>query len=244
MYSISPNRHPEIACNSDLLGMVERVRTITGKPTGFKCVIGAYGWLEELCEEILDRGIESAPDFITIDSKDGGTGAAPQSLIDYVGLPIHESLPLVVNILRRYGLRERIRIIASGKLITPGEVAWAICTGADFVVSARGFMFALGCIQALQCNKNTCPTGVTTHDPDLQKGLNPVDKAERVYRYALSVRKEVGVIAHSCGVREPRGLRRIHCRVVQNNGVSVPLNELYPDPEPLYPRASDAGAAV
>ena len=239
--SISPNRHPEVACNSDLLDMVDRVRTVTGKPTGFKCVIGAYGWLEALCQEVLERGIESAPDFITIDSKDGGTGAAPQSLIDYVGLPIHESLPLVVNILTRYGLRGRIRIIASGKLITPGEVAWALCTGADFVVSARGFMFALGCIQALQCNKNTCPTGITTHDPDLQKGLNPLDKAERVYRYALSVRKEVGVIAHSCGVLEPRGLRRMHCRIVQSNGVSVPLDELYPDPEPMAAQKHDVG---
>jgi glutamate synthase domain-containing protein 2 len=94
-------------------------------------------------------------------------------------------------------------------------------------------MFALGCIQALQCNKNSCPTGVTTHDPDLQQGLDPVDKAVRVYSYAQSVRKEVGVIAHSCGVREPRGLRRFHCRVVQNNGVSLPLDELYPEPEPV-----------
>jgi glutamate synthase domain-containing protein 2 len=231
--SISPNRHPDISSNADLLDMIDRVRSITGKPTGFKSVIGAYGWLEELCQEILERGIESAPDFITIDSKDGGTGAAPQSLMDYVGLPVHESLPLVVDILTKYRLRDRIRVIASGKLITPGEVAWALCAGADFVNSARGFMFALGCIQALQCNKNTCPTGVTTHDPDLQKGLNPVDKAERVYRYARSVRKEVGVIAHSCGVREPRGLRRFHCRVVQNNGVSLPLDELYPEPEPV-----------
>ncbi len=231
--SISPNRHPEINSNADLLDMIDRVRSLTGKPTGFKCVIGAYGWLEELCQEILERGIESAPDFITIDSKDGGTGAAPQSLMDYVGLPVHESLPLVVDILTKYRLRDRIRVIASGKLITPGEVAWALCAGADFVNSARGYMFALGCIQALQCNKNTCPTGVTTHDPDLQRGLNPVDKAERVYRYAQSVRKEVGVIAHSCGVREPRGLRRFHCRVVQNNGVSVPLDELYPEPEPV-----------
>ena len=231
--SISPNRHPDISSNADLLDMIDRVRSITGKPTGFKSVIGAYGWLEELCQEILERGIESAPDFITIDSKDGGTGAAPQSLMDYVGLPVHESLPLVVDILTKYRLRDRIRVIASGKLITPGEVAWALCAGADFVNSARGFMFALGCIQALQCNKNTCPTGVTTHDPDLQKGLNPVDKAERVYRYAQSVRKEVGIIAHSCGVPEPRGLRRFHCRVVQNNGVSLPLNELYPEPEPV-----------
>jgi glutamate synthase domain-containing protein 2 len=231
--SISPNRHPEINSNADLLDMIDRVRSLTGKPTGFKCVVGAYGWLEDLCQEVLERGIESAPDFITIDSKDGGTGAAPQSLIDYVGLPVHESLPLVVDILTKYRLRDRIRVVASGKLITPGEVAWALCAGADFVNSARGFMFALGCIQALQCNKNTCPTGVTTHDPDLQKGLNPLDKAERVYRYAQSVRKEVGIIAHSCGVREPRALRRVHCRVVQNNGISLPLDQLYPEPEPI-----------
>ena len=123
-------------------------------------------------------------------------------------------------------------IDASGKLITPGEVAWALCAGADFVVSARGFMFALGCIQALQCNRNTCPTGITTHDRKLQRGLDPEDKAERVRRYAQAMVKEVGVIAHSCGVPEPRRLKRFHCRVVQQDGRSVPLDELYPDQRP------------
>ena len=231
--SLSPNRHPDVDNTEELLEMIARVREATGKPTGFKCVIGAYGWLEELCEEIHRRGAEHAPDFITIDSADGGTGAAPMSLIDYMGLPIRESLPLVADILSRYGLKERIRLIASGKLITPGEIAWALCVGADFVVSARGFMFALGCIQALQCNKNTCPTGVTTHDPDLQKGLVPEDKAERVYRYAKTVKKEVAIIAHSCGVPEPRRLKRFHCRVVGADGLSHPLNELYPEPEPI-----------
>jgi glutamate synthase domain-containing protein 2 len=108
-------------------------------------------------------------------------------------------------------------------------VAWALCAGADFVVSARGFMFALGCIQALQCNKNTCPTGVTTHDPDLQKGLVPADKAERVYRYATALRKEVGIIAHSCGAAEPRALRRVHCRIRQPDGSSRSLEEIYPE---------------
>jgi len=229
--SISPNRHPEVDSPEKLLDLVDRVRSVTGKPTGFKCVVGAYGWLDELCDLIHQRGIESAPDFITIDSSDGGTGAAPMSLIDYVGLPVKESLPLVADILVRQGLRDRIKLIASGKLITPGEVAWALCVGADFVVSARGFMFSLGCIQALQCNQNTCPTGITTHDPDLQKGLVPEDKAERVYRYATTVMKEVGVIAHSCGVAEARRLRRMHCRVVGNDGRSRPLDELYPEPE-------------
>ena len=120
-------------------------------------------------------------------------------------------------------------MIASGKLINPANVAWALCIGADFCVSARGFMFALGCIQALQCNKNTCPTGVTTHDVRLQRGLDPTNKAERVASLQGQIEYEVGIIAHSCGVQEPRQLRRFHCRVVQANGLSIPLNELYPD---------------
>ena len=226
--SISPNRHPEVDSAGDLLDLIGRIRDITGKPTGFKAVIGGFEWLEDLMQEIGKRGIESAPDFITIDSGDGGTGAAPMSLMDYVGLPIKETLPLVVDIVDRAGLHGRTRIIASGKLITPAEAAWAICAGADFVQSARGYMFALGCIQALQCNKNTCPTGVTTHDPRLQKGLDPVDKAERVALYAHHMHHEIGVIAHSCGVREPRQLQRHHCRIVCADGRSRPLSELYP----------------
>lgn len=227
--SISPNRHPEINSEADLLDMIARVRGVTGKPVGFKAVVGAYGWLERLLQEVHVRGIESAPDFITIDSADGGTGAAPMSLIDYVGLPVKESLPLVVDMLEAYGLRDRIKVIASGKMITPAEAAWAVCVGADFIVSARGFMLALGCIQALQCNKNTCPTGITTHDKKLQRGLDPTDKAERVARYAKQMHYEIGVIAHSCGVPEPRRLKRFHCRVVTQNGRSVPLDELYPE---------------
>ncbi|MEL6478366.1 MAG: FMN-binding glutamate synthase family protein, partial [Pseudomonadota bacterium] len=156
--SISPNRHPEIASVNDLLDMIAHIREVTGKPVGFKSVIGSFDWIEELCEKVLARGEEHAPDFFTIDSGDGGTGAAPMPLMDNVGLTVRESLPLVSDILHRHGLRERIRLIASGKLVNPTDVAWALATGADFVVSARGFMFSLGCIQALKCNKNTCPT--------------------------------------------------------------------------------------
>ena len=229
--SISPNRHPEVNNTAELLNMVNHVREVTGKPVGFKSVIGAYGWLDELFEAINKLGKEFAPDFITIDSADGGTGAAPMSLIDYMGLPIEESLPLVVDRLKTHGLRDRIKIIASGKLITPAEVAWAFAIGADFVNSARGFMFSLGCIQALQCNKNTCPTGITTHNKKLQTGLDPKIKADRVRNYAQNMVHEVGVIAHSCGVHEPRELRRFHARMVRPDGKSVPLDELYPDPE-------------
>jgi glutamate synthase domain-containing protein 2 len=226
--SISPNRHHEITSNDTLLDMIERVRRITGKPTGFKVVLGDDLWINEFCACVVKRGIASAPDFITVDSSDGGTGAAPMSLLDYVGLPISESLPLLVDALDRHGLRPRVRVVASGKLINPSEVAWALCAGTDFVTSARGFMFALGCIQALQCNKNTCPTGITTHDKKLQKGLVAEQKSTRVHNYVKNLEYEVGVIAHSCGVPSPRGLRRQHVRIVQNNGHSVALSELWP----------------
>jgi glutamate synthase domain-containing protein 2 len=225
--SISPNGHPEIKCPADLLDMIETVRSTTGKPTGFKAVIGEYTWLETLFSEINNRGIESAPDFITIDSADGGTGAAPQPLMDSVGLPLRESLPLVVDLLKKHGLRERVKVIASGKLIVPSKVAWALALGADFIVSARGHMFSLGCIQALQCNKDTCPTGITTHNERLQRGLDVTDKAQRVANYNKFIHYGAGLIAHSCGVSSARELARQHVRVVQENGLSEPLDKMY-----------------
>ena len=136
--SISPNRHPEIRNEADLLDMVHHIREVTGKPVGFKTVMGDSAWLNTLFGLIEERGSDSAPDFITMDSGEGGSGAAPVSLMDYMGLPIWESLPVLVDLLNQYGLRERIRVIASGKLITPADVAWALCMGADFVASARG----------------------------------------------------------------------------------------------------------
>jgi glutamate synthase domain-containing protein 2 len=227
--SISPNRHPDVGNADELLDLIARVRSVTGKPVGFKAVMGSVDWLDELFGKIRVLGIDSAPDFITVDSGDGGTGAAPMPLIDNVGLPVREGLPMVVDCLKKHGLRKRVKVIASGKLINPDRVAAALSAGADFVTSARGFMFALGCIQALQCNKNTCPTGITTHKKSLQRGLVPEDKAERVNRYQRTLEKEVGVIAHSCGVPEPRKLARNHCWVVQNNGRSMMMSDLYPD---------------
>lgn len=225
--SISPNGHTDINSVGDLLDMIDRIRSVTGKPVGFKAVIGEKTWLSDLIEEIRHRGIESAPDFITLDSSDGGSGAAPQPLMDHVGLPIKESLPWLIGLLREAGLKERIKVIVAGKLITPAQVAWALAVGADFINSARGFMFALGCIQALQCHKNTCPTGITTHNAKLQRGLDPSDKAERVAAYQRNITKCVAMIAHSCGVAEPRQLRSEHIHVVAANGFSVPLDSLY-----------------
>ncbi|WP_366511523.1 FMN-binding glutamate synthase family protein [Maricaulis sp.] len=241
--SISPNRHPEFDDIGGLLDMIGHIREVTGKPVGFKAVIGAYGWIEEMCVEITKRGPDSAPDFFTIDSGDGGTGAAPMALMDNVGLTIRESLPIAVSLLERYGLKERIRVIASGKLLTPGSVAWALAAGADFIQCGRGFMFSLGCIQALKCHKNTCPTGVTTHDKRLQRGLVVKDKAERVAEYANTVRKHVEIIAHSCGVPEPRRLGRKHVRIVQANGRSLPMTALSYLPDDEAPNREVPGQA-
>ena len=183
-------------------------------------------------DEINLRGAASAPDFITIDGGEGGTGAAPMPLIDLVGMSIREALPILVDMRNSAGLQDRIRIVASGKLVNPGDLAWALAAGADFITSARGFMFSLGCIQALKWNKNTCPTGITTHDKRFQKGLVVEDKYKRVARYAKSLVKEVETIAHSVGVTEPRQLRRHHVRLMQDSGRSELMSKLYPPIEP------------
>jgi len=226
--AISPNRHVEASDVEGLLDLVDQVRRVSGRPTGIKLCLGQVQPLRDFIQAIQDRGEESAPDFITVDGGDGGTGAAPMPLIDNMGLTVRESLPTVDDHLRLAGLRERIVLIASGKLITPAEVAWAFSAGADFVNSARGFMFALGCIQALKCNKNTCPTGVTTHDKRLQKGLNPENKAVRVKNYCETMRHEVEMIAHSCGVDHPRQLTRNHVLIVQEDGGgSIPFSAIW-----------------
>ncbi|WP_297771811.1 FMN-binding glutamate synthase family protein [uncultured Roseovarius sp.] len=230
--SISPNRHAEINDYGELLDMIVHIREVTGRPVGFKTVVGSSEAWEAMFELIVARGTDCAPDFITIDGGEGGTGAAPMPLMDLVGMPIREALPRMVDLRDRYGLKNRIRMIASGKLINPGDVAWALCAGADFVTSARGFMFSLGCIQALKCNRNTCPTGITTHDKHLQRGLVVEDKYVKVASYAQSVIKEVEMIAHSVGVAEPRQMRRRHVRLVQADGSSIPFNKIRPSYNP------------
>ncbi len=225
--SISPNRHSDINSNQDLIDMIGHIREVTGKPVGFKAVIGSPDWLDELFTDIKSQGIECAPDFITLDSSDGGTGAAPMTLMDDMGLTIQETLPVLINALKRHGLRERIKVFVSGKMVNPADVAWALCVGADFCNSARGFMFALGCIQSMQCHKNTCPTGVATHDKKLQRGLVVTEKSERVAYYAKNMMYAVGVIAHSCGVKGPRQLSQKHARMVMNDGLSISLKQLY-----------------
>lgn len=231
--SISPNRHRDIGNVNELLDMIVRVRNLTGKPVGIKTAIGGRRFLHELCEAILRRGLDTAPDFIAVDGGEGGSGAAPQALADHMALSIDEALPRVVDTLIEFGLRERVRVIAAGKLVTSARVAWALACGADFVNTARGFMFSLGCVQAMRCHQNTCPTGITTHDPKLQRGLVVEEKYLRVAHYARNMNKEIDMIAHACGLRHAREFRREHVRRVQADGRSEAFNMLYPYPEPF-----------
>ncbi|WP_428247428.1 FMN-binding glutamate synthase family protein [Ferrovibrio sp.] len=210
--SISPSRHPEITDVRSLVNFIGRVRDVTNKPVGIKMALGDERFIDALFEYLRERPME-APDFIQLDGGEGGTGAAPAPLADYVGQSIVQALPLLAEKRRQYGLRNRIRIIASGKLLTPDKVAWALCQGADFVVSARGYMFALGCIQAMKCNTGHCPTGVTSNEPRFMRGLDPARKAVRVANYAKAVQHDVEAIAHACGCKSPRDLKSHHVRV-------------------------------
>lgn len=228
MDSISPNRHPETGNVDQLLDMIALVKAETGKPVGIKTAIGGWEFMHLLCEGILKRGPASAPDFIAVDGGEGGSGAAPQALADHMSLSIDEALPRVVDALIEAGLRERVKVIAAGKLVTSARAAWALACGADFVNSARGFMFSLGCIQALRCHTNTCPTGVTTHDPKLQRGLVVEEKYLRVANYCRNMNREIDMIAHSCGLHHAREFNRGHVRIVQADGRSIALSTLYP----------------
>jgi glutamate synthase domain-containing protein 2 len=229
--SISPNRHRDIADMSQLLEKINFIRELTGRPVGVKTAVGGWKFMHDMAEVIHRRGMELAPDFLVIDGGEGGSGAAPQALADHMSLSIEEALPRVIDALIETGLKNRIRVIASGKIVTSARAAWALCVGADFINTARGFMFSLGCIQALRCHQNTCPTGVTTHNKRLQRALVVEEKYLRVANYANNMNREIDMIAHSCGVRHARELKREHVRIVQASGQSVALNMLYPYPE-------------
>jgi glutamate synthase domain-containing protein 2 len=230
--SISPNRHRDIANMAELLDKLAWIRDLTGRPVGVKTALGGWKFMHDMADVIHRRGLELAPDFLVIDGGEGGSGAAPQALADHMGLSIEEALPRVVDALIETGLKQRVRVVASGKIVTSARAAWALCVGADFINTARGFMFSLGCIQALRCHQNTCPTGVTTHNKRLQRALVVEEKYLRVANYANNMNREIDMIAHSCGVRHARELKREHVRIAQASGQSVALNMLYPYPEP------------
>lgn len=179
---LSPPSHSAFSNAEGLLRFVKQLRDLSGgKPTGFKLCIGDTQEFEEICEQMNILNIY--PDFITVDGAEGGTGAAPPEFSDGVGMPLEPALIFVNRTLINYEVRDKLRIIASGKVLTSLDILRAVAMGADLCNNARGFMFSLGCIQALRCNTNTCPTGVATQDKMLIKGLDTNDKTERVYQF-------------------------------------------------------------
>ena len=238
----SPNRFEEFHDAPSLLDFLERVRRLTDKPVGFKMVVGQEEEVEALCREIVRRG--DGPDFIVVDGKEGGSGAAPLALADYVGRPLMDGLTLVDDALRRHGLRDDVTLIGSGRIATGGEVAIHIALGADIVHIARGFLFSLGCIQALRCHTNTCPTGIATQSRWLQAGLDPADKSERVANYAKALQKDLGMIIRSVGLKHPSELHRGHVTVAMSPGVRKTLAEIYPYPQVTVPPRARASTSI
>ncbi|MDI5888013.1 MULTISPECIES: FMN-binding glutamate synthase family protein [Flavobacterium] len=179
---LSPPSHSAFSDTKGLVEFIAKLRLLSnGKPIGFKLCIGETREFEMICQEMISQNC--FPDFITVDGAEGGTGAAPLEFADGVGMPFEPALIFVNKTLVRYEIRDKIRVICSGKIISGYSILRAIALGADMCNSARGFMFSLGCIQALRCNNNQCPTGVATQDKMLMKGLVVTDKSERVYHF-------------------------------------------------------------
>lgn len=219
--SISPNGHIEAKDLDGLLKLIYQTKKHSKKPTGIKMCLGSPEQLDVLFNginsKLNDESIEDrhnfVPSFITMDSADGGTGAAPAAFLDHMGMNLKESLPILNKKLKQYNLRDKIKIIASGKLISPAKAAWAFALGADVIVTGRGFLFAQGCIQAKKCNKNTCPTGITSHKRKYTKGLVPEVKSVRVANYHRNLTIDLIDIAHACGVQSFEHLNESHIRV-------------------------------
>ena len=219
---ISPAKHSAFSTPIELLQFVDRLRELSGgKPTGFKLAIGhVWEWFA-IAKAMLETGI--LPDFIVVDGGEGGTGAAPVEFTDHVGVPLREALMLVHNTLVGIDVRKKVRLGASGKMITGFDLARTIALGADWCNAARGFMFALGCVQAQTCHTGTCPTGVTTQDPLRQRALVIPDKAERVYNFHHNTLKALAEMIAAAGLEHPNQLRPEHVirRVSQTNVQSL-----------------------
>ncbi|MFN3493009.1 MAG: FMN-binding glutamate synthase family protein [Hydrogenophaga sp.] len=223
---VSPAAHSAFASPMELLMFVARLRELSGgKPTGFKLCIGhPWEWFA-MVKAMLATGI--TPDFIVVDGAEGGTGAAPMEFTDHVGAPLQEGLRLVHNTLVGVNLRDRIKIGASGKIISAFDIARAMAIGADWCNSARGFMFALGCIQAQICHTGQCPTGVTTQDPLRQQALVVPDKTTRVYNFHQQTLEALKELVQAAGLHHPSEISAHHIvRRVNENEVRLLANLL------------------
>lgn len=212
----SPNRFRQFHDTKGMLDFIEQLREVGGKPVGIKIVVGNRDEVEEMIKTMAQVG--KVPDFITVDGGEGGTGATYQELADGPGLPLYTALPIVHAMLKKYKIRDRVTIIASGKLITPDKMAYALCLGADLINTARAFMISVGCIMAQTCHSNTCPVGVATTDPNREKALVVEEKMYRVCNYVISTREGLFNLAGAAGLASPTEFSEEHLMYKAMNG--------------------------
>jgi glutamate synthase domain-containing protein 2 len=218
---VSPASHAAFGTPVEMMRFIDRLRDLAGgKPTGFKLCIGhPWEWFG-IAKAMHETGI--LPDFIVVDGAEGGTGAAPLEFCDHVGAPLQEGLLLVHNTLVGLGLRDKIKLGCAGKVVSAFDIARMLALGADWCNAARGFMFALGCIQAQTCHTGACPTGVTTQDPQRQKALDVASKADRVYHFHQNTLLALKELVQAAGLHDPSGITADHI-VRRNSEAGVKL---------------------
>jgi glutamate synthase domain-containing protein 2 len=240
---ISPASHSAFTTPVELLEFVDTLRRLSGgKPVGFKFALGhPWEWFA-ICKAMLKTGI--TPDFIVVDGKEGGTGAAPAEFLDRIGTPMRDALVLVHQTLVGLKLRHRIRIGAAGKIVTAYDIARVMALGADWCNSGRGFMFALGCIQAQSCHTGHCPTGVATQDPERQKALVVSDKAQRVANFQQNTLKALAELVGAAGQSHPTELQPHHIVMRTDQGRVQTLATLHLELQPGELLDAEAEPAV
>ncbi|MFK5879925.1 MAG: FMN-binding glutamate synthase family protein [Flavobacteriaceae bacterium] len=223
----SPPSHSAFSTAEGLMKFVNLLRIKSeGKPIGFKLCVGNKKEFTDLCDAMISTGIK--PDFITVDGGEGGTGAAPVEFSNSLGMPLREGLAFVYNTLVKYDLKKDIKIIASGKIFTGFHITRAIALGADMVNSARAMMLAIGCIQARECNTNTCPVGVATQNKSLMKGLNVEDKTQRVTNFHHTTLHSFSELIAASGIKNVENLNRSHINRRVNMNTVMRYDEIYP----------------
>lgn len=224
---VSPSAHPEFSTPIEMMQFIGMLReNANGKPVGFKLCIGHRREFMCIIRAMLETGI--LPDFIVIDGKEGGTGAAPLEFANHMGMPLVEGLTFAHNALRGAGLRDKMKLGASGKLVTSFDIAKALALGADWANSARGFMFSIGCIQAQACHTNCCPVGVATQDQVRQRALDVPEKSERVYRFHNNTMKALAEMTGAAGLDHPGKFLPHHLLMRESDRDMVTGQDVYP----------------
>nr|WP_231731077.1 FMN-binding glutamate synthase family protein [Lacimicrobium alkaliphilum] len=228
---ISPSAHSAFSTPIEMLEFIQQLRELSGgKPIGIKLCIGRQSEFIAICKAMIKTGIKA--DFITVDGGEGGTGAAPLEYSNSLGMPLRDGVAFVHDCLIGFGLREEIRIIASGKIFSAFHMMRSLALGADLCNSARGMMLALGCVHSLICNTNRCPTGVATQDKRLTRGLDVSDKGQRVARYHKETLHAAVDMASSCGLNNPGQITRSHVFRRVDHQSALRFDQLYPTPAP------------